>query len=447
MRHHAALLLLLPLALPALADETPPCDEGHQVTPGLCVSAVGIAEGFSTVRGGLRQRSTGLLFGEVGAEADWNRLAGVEGWRTRISAVGILGRQHSETVTGNLAEISNVSGLSTARLFELWAERRWGELGSIRFGQLAADEEFGVADAAANLVNDTFGWFLGLSEALPSHGPAYPLASPAVRVNLGDPDDATGLRLAVFSGDPGGRRAPNTDGEKHNRFGTLFPFSGGALLMAELATGAAAPGGDAGHAPRPYVLELGGWWHTGRFEDQRRDAAGLLLSDPNSAGVPRSRRGNAGAYAMADATVWRAEWKPEASAVAVFARAAVTPGDRNLLGFYADAGLLFTNPFGRTGEAISLGAAHARVGRRARAADRDARAAALDAGQPPPPVRDAETILEANWTVSVVPDRLSVQPVVQWIRHPGAGRGDERDANGRAPRDALVLGLRGRIEL
>ena len=40
--------------------------------------------------------------------------------------------------TGGLAPASNIEAVSTVRLYELWAERSFGEAGSIRFGQLAA---------------------------------------------------------------------------------------------------------------------------------------------------------------------------------------------------------------------------------------------------------------------------------------------------------------------
>ena len=424
----------------ARADETPRCTAERELVAGLCLEAVAIAEGFSTVRGGLHQRSTALGFAEAGLDGDWDRLAGLDGWRTRLSGLAVLGRAHGVTVTGSLGNISNVEALSTVRLFELWAERRWDRLGSLRFGQLAADEEFAVADSAANLVNNGFGWPLGFSEALPSTGPNYPLGAPGVRVALGETGERTGLRAAVFSGDPGGRRAPETDGERHNRFGTLFPFSGGVFVIVELDVGAPAPGD--GDGPRPYVLELGGWWHSGRFDDQRRDAAGLLLADPASDGAARRRRGNHAVYAVADATLWRAGTGPGNTALSAFARGSITPGDRNLIASYVDTGLLITNPFERPGDTISLGLARAGAGRRARAADRDRRDAAPEA---PTPVRDAEWVVEANWSVDVVPNRLAVQPVVQWVRHPGAGAG--REQSDRRPRDALVLGLRARLEL
>ncbi|MFC7557739.1 carbohydrate porin [Pseudoroseomonas wenyumeiae] len=100
--------------------------------------------------------------------------------------------------------VSSAEALSTLRLSELWLERRFDGVASVRFGQLAADAEFFTAEATEHLTNGTFGWPLGMSTALPSGGPAYPLSAPGIRLELGDPSEDWGLRLAVFSEIPEG---------------------------------------------------------------------------------------------------------------------------------------------------------------------------------------------------------------------------------------------------
>jgi hypothetical protein len=67
--------------------------------------------------------------------------------------------------------------------------------------QLAADTEFNASSCAGQFINSTFGWPNIMAIALPSGGPAYPFATPGVKIKL-DPDKSTSLLLGVFNGDP-----------------------------------------------------------------------------------------------------------------------------------------------------------------------------------------------------------------------------------------------------
>ncbi|UFN50878.1 carbohydrate porin [Roseomonas sp. OT10] len=427
------------------ADGTDCAEEALSIGRGTCLSASVIAESFANLQGGLRRGITGLGRGAAGLNVDLGaatRSAALAGWSLQATAFAIYGRQPSATLTGSLEPVSNAEALSTLRLSELWLERRFGGAGSLRFGQLTADSEFFIAQAASGFVGGTFGWPASLATALPSGGPAYPLAAPGVRVALGDPEEGSGLRLGVYGGDPGGRHGPDTDPQRHNRYGTTFSTAGGAFLILEGVVGAPAPGQG---RPRPWVARLGGWVHTGRFDDLRRDDGSVaggsgLLADPASSGVPRRHAGNQGAYAVGEVTAWRSA----TSDISLFARISAAPGDRNPLAFYADGGLAWHGPVpGRPQDLASLGIAYARTGGAGRAADRDRNAlAGLDL-----PVRDGELTAEANYDLSLRDDRFHIQPVVQWIRHPGAGIPDERSGEDRRLRDALVLGLRLRARL
>ena len=426
-----------------------PCAEGRALGPGACFSGEVLADGFVNTRGGVHRGAAALAQAKLGLGLDlgavpWLRGAGLEGWSFQVTAFGIYGRQPTPTLIGGLAPLSNAEALSTFRLSELWLERRFEDLGSVRFGQLAADSEFFTAAAAGGLTNGTFGWPLATSTALPSGGPAYPFAAPGVRLALGDPDEGSGLRAAIFSGDPGGKYGDGTDPQRHNRYGTNFSLAGGAFLIAEAVVGAAAPEGS---EVRPWVGKLGGWYHNGGFADQRGDLA-TILGGPPSSGIPddtlpenpplRRRRNNYGGYAIGEVTLWRGE----SGSVATFARASVTPSSRNLLGFYADAGVAWRGPFGREGDTISVGAAYARTGSEGRDLDR-----ALRASGAAQPVRSREFVLEANYDLAVVPEKLFVRPLVQWISNPSAGIPDERYRTDAALRDAVVLGVRVRATL
>ncbi len=426
-----------------------PCAEGRAIGTGACLSGEVLADGFANTRGGVRRDVAAFGQAKVGLGLDlgavpWLEGAGLDGWSFQATAFGIYGRQPTPTLVGGLAALSNAEALSTFRLSELWLERRFEDLGSIRFGQLAADSEFFTAASAGGLTNGTFGWPLATSTALPSGGPAYPFAAPGVRLALGDPDEGSGLRAAIFPGDPGGRYGAGTDPQRHNRYGTNFSLAGGAFMIAEAVAGASAPEGS---DVQPWVGKLGGWYHNGGFEDQRGNID-TILGGPTSSGIlddataeeapVRRRRNNHGGYAIGEVTLWRGE----GASLATFARASVTPSSRNLLGFYADAGVAWRGPFGQESDTVSVGAAYARPGSDGRDLDR-----ALRAGGAAQPVRSREFVLEANYDHAVVPSRLFVRPMVQWISNPGAGIPDDRYRADAALRDALVLGVRVRATL
>lgn len=431
-RPAAALALLLAFAAqPAAAEDPNPCSEGTALAPGLCFSAEATLDSVAALRGGIRTGAAAIGQVRLGLTADFGRLAGLEGWSGAIGILGIYGRQPTPTRVGSLATVSNIEALSTLRLHEAWLERSLGAWGSIRFGQLAADGEFATAHGAAALVNGTFGWAAALAGALPGGGPAYPLAAPAVRLNLGRPDSGTGLRLAVFSGDPGGDYGEETNVQLANRYGTTFSTAGGIFYIAEAVTGGDSPDPDDG--PRRWVLKLGGWYHTGGFDSVGTDDTGLSLASPESTGVPRRYGSNYGGYAIAEATLWRGEegW------LALFGRAFAQPQDRNAISLQLDGGLAWRGPFGRADDTLSLGVSWARIGNQSRDYDR-----ALIAFGAIRPVRSHETLLELNYDAAVVKDRLSVRPFVQALFNPAAREPNaQRDAQTALP-NALVLGLR-----
>lgn len=432
MRHllPAALLAPLLLSTPAQAHGGNGCEEGLALTPGLCASVQGTFDTVGVATGGVRRGVSAVGQVRLGLTADFGTLAGLDGWRGHASAMGIWGRQPTLDRVGSLAPASNIEALTTFRLFELWLERDLFGHGSFRFGQLAADSEFATASAAEHLANGTFGWPVALAGALPSGGPAYPLATPGLRLALGDPEEATGFRIGLFSGDPGGRYLADADPQRHNRHGLNFSTRGGAFVIAEAVTGGSAP---EAHAPRPWAVKLGGWYHSARFDDVRRDDMGLSLADPASSGQPRRIAGNYGGYAVAEAVIWRGEGQH----VAVFARGFAQPGDRNAMSLQLDAGLAWSGPFGREADTLSVGVSHARIGDRSRRLDRDLIAFGEDR-----PVRSHETVLEVNYNLSVIEDRFAVRPFVQALFNPAAGEPDARRSPTRALPDAMLLGLR-----
>ncbi|HEY4250253.1 MAG TPA: carbohydrate porin, partial [Roseomonas sp.] len=268
-------MVALPLTTPAWAQENA-CAPGAALATGLCLRGDALVDALAVTGGGVRQGTALLGQVRLRLDADLGSAAGLDHWRFAADVIGVYGRQITSDRVGSLAAVSNAEALTSVRLGELWLERDIGDAGSLRFGQLAADAEFAVADNAGNLLNGTFGWPVATAAALPAGGAAYPFAVPGVRFALGNPAEGPFFRIGLFAGDPGGQHAPTTDPQRHNRYGTLVPVNGGAFAIAEAGF---ADGTD-------LVLKLGAWFHNGGAEDQRRDAAGLSLADPASSGVP-----------------------------------------------------------------------------------------------------------------------------------------------------------------
>jgi porin len=335
-----------------------------------------------------------------------------------------LSREH----IGNLMTASYIEALATTRLSEVWLEQKLlGDKLGLRFGQLAADTEFNMSSYAFQFINSTFGWPAIMEANLPSGGPAYPFATPGVRIKL-DPDKNVSLLVGVFDGDPAG--PGEGDPQTRNRYGLNFRVTDPALVMAEgqyrynqekSATGLAG------------TVKLGAWGHFGRFDDQRFDTGGVSLADLASGGEPAAHLGNLGVYAVMDQQLWRPPTGEADKGIGVFARFSTSPADRNLIDLYFDGGIVFAGLIpGRPEDVLSLGAAYARISSRARGLDMDA-AALSGEGL----IRDFEAVLEANYQIQVL-SGLQIDLDLQRIVRPG---GNIAGPSGVAIPDATVLTL------
>ena len=333
-----------------------------------------------------------------------------------------------------------IEALPASRLYVLWLDQQLfdGTLG-LRIGQQAADTEFFVSQTATLFVNSTCGWPAITGLDLPSGGPAYPLASPAIRAKY-VPGNGFSLQVGLYDGDPAGANRPGEDPEaqRTNRTGTNFRTRDPALVVAEATY---AFNTQEGAKALPGDITLGGWQHFGRFESLRIDNTGLPLADPNSTGIGRRLRGNAGIYAVYDQTLYRESGKDD-EGLGFFLRAAWSPTRSSLVSAYLDTGLAYKGLFeGRDDDTVGISLAHARLSDDARRADTDT----IAYTGMPMPRRRAETVIEATYQAVVVPG-FTVQPDVQLVLHPGGGIANPRDPQGRRVRNAGVLGLRATVQ-
>ncbi len=396
-----------------------------------------IGEGLADVSGGLKRGATygGRL--DAGLDIDLDRFMGWEGARLHTDFFQIHGHGMSRSFVNNLTTVSGIEALPSTRLFELWVEQRfWDGKVSIKVGQVSADTEFAIAQSGVVFLNAGFGWPNVGAVVMPSGGPIYPLATPAVRVKY-VPTDALSFQAAIFNGDPAGTPYPDdgTDPQRRNRHGTDFRVNDPALLIGEAAYAYPSLPGTTG---LPGTATLGAWHHFGRFDSPRLDSVqGRLLADPEASGIARRFRGDSGVYAILDQTLYNEPGAPGEGASA-FVRLSAVPGDRNLIDLYVDAGIAYKGLIpGRPNDTAGLGVIHSRIAPAARAFDRDA----LILGTGTGPIRSSETVIEATYQAEIVPG-FTLQPDLQFVMRPGGGL---PDANGRRIRNATVVGLRATV--
>ncbi|MEJ2376334.1 MAG: carbohydrate porin [Pseudolabrys sp.] len=373
-------------------------------------------EVLSVLSGGLQERSVYAGLMEFTADVNLQKLMGWNGAKTHVSVFQIQNTKGGIiAAAGSISDPSNIDALQTTRLFNAWFEQSFGNVAWLRIGQMAADSEFFWSDTAGALLNGTFGWGTNLAANMLRGGPAYPLATPGVRLKFKPSDDAA-IQGAVFAGDPAGSNCGAADDpQKCNRHGFAgFGLDGGALFLGEAQYSV----NQGKHAlGLPGVYKLGGWYATADFADQHYGigpgGAALTLADP-SMPDPLYHRGNSGIYAVADQMVWRGG----DSSLNVFVRGGLSPADRNLVSYYVDGGFGLKGPLpGRPNDRLTFGVAYAKISRDAVALDRDN----LAIGGPPYAVRSAETVFEASYLAQLAP-WWTVQPDVQYILHPSGGQ-------------------------
>ncbi len=390
-----------------------------------------IGETLAILSGGLRRGTT--FEGRLEASVQITEPALWKGATIFAKAYNIHNARglNAADYVGSISDPSNIDALPTTRLFTAWYQQEFGKSFSIRAGQLAADDEFITSSTAGGLINGTFGWASILAANLPSGGPAYPLATPGLRVQI-NPTENISILGAVFSGDPAGRNC-NDIPQACNRYGTTFSTDGGAFWIGEIQYLRNQEKDSKGLAT---AYKLGSWYHSGSFADQRLgfDATGAIVSQ--ATGVdPLFRRGNWGVYGVIDQMLWRGD----AGSFSVFGRAGGSPSDRNLLSYYIDGGFGVKGLFNRPDDTLTFGVAYNKISKDASGLDQDL----LALNGPPQPIRNSEVVFELSYMYQVAPWWI-VQPDVQYIVRPGGNVAHPDDANSTVG-NAFVFGARSTI--
>jgi porin len=292
---------------------------------------------------------------------------------------------------------------------------------SVRIGQLAADGDFLVSIGGAYFLDGTWGWPTLLAADLPSGGPAYPLATPGVRV-IFTPGDRFDIKAAIYNGDPVG---PGCTGDPQlcDASGLEFRIGDPPLLFVE---------GSYRYNQKqalPGTLTLGGWNHFGAFEHERVDTGNTPIAVSGNSGRPLDN--DWGFYAVFDQLIWRVPNSNEVIGIGVFTRIIGAPSDRNLVDFYAEGGITFTGMIPhRASDSLAMGFAYAGISNQVHGFD-------IDSGLPVG--RNFEALFEVCYTAQIRAG-WSLQPDFQYIFQPG-GNVPKTKGSG-VVEDAAVVGAR-----
>lgn len=396
---------------------------------GLTYGLTYTGDALGNVSGGVRRG--GLYLGKLEGfvTADLEKLAGLPGLSFFSNAFQIQRTSGPrDQHFGSLITISNIEAVPTTRLSELWLEQKLlNDRLSVRFGQITADAEFFVSEVSKIFISSDWPTIAGTN--LPSGGPAYPLATPGVRVKF-DPGPHWSMLVGLFNGDPG-------DQANVNRHGINFRVNDPPLLMGEVQYRYNQHKDAPGLAG---TLRLGGWHHFGQFADLRFDDTGVPLASPFSSGSARLFRGTSGLYGIIDQQIYRPNGGDANSGISVFSRIAATPSDRNLIDFFLDGGIVFAGMLpGRPDDKFGASFIYAHMSDRVRGFDRDT-IAFNGMGQP---LRDFELTFELSYQAQIKPG-WTVQPLFEYIVHPG-GNVPDPISPGAAVKSGALIGVRSTI--
>ena len=387
-------------------------------------------EGLGNPTGGVKRGAIIEGLTQISIGIDLAKALSLQGGLFNVSAFQIHGRGLSFEDVRNLNVISSIEADPSTRLNELWFQQSlFNEKFDVKVGQQSADLEFITSEYEDLFINSGFGWPTLPAADLPSGGPAYPLATPGIRLRA-KPNDSIIALLGLYDGSPAGLRPG--DPQVNDPSGTRFDLSSGYFLIGE-AQYLVNREKDAKGLPATY--KVGAWYNSNNFADPFFTNGAIVPAQGPFAMTGGSRHGDWSAYGTLDQLVYRASGA-EDGGLGITARAMGAPGDRNLVDVFAQGGLTYKGAFDRPGDTMGIGVERAQVSSRARAGDR-ATAQVLGTFYP---LRSHETVVEATYQAQIAP-WWQVQPDMQYVLSPGGGVPDPNRPGHRIG-DAFVLGAR-----
>lgn len=365
------------------------------------------------VAGGTRRGT--VLAGAADAELTLHlsRIARWRGASVHLSVLGTHGGAPSSLV-GDIQGVSSIAAPPVLRLEEVWLQQNLAANRlSVLFGRYDVNSEFYRVHSGELFLNSSLGMGPELAQSGVAGPSTYPNPAVGTRLDVKPSPNAV-WRVAMLDGVPVNR----PDGGVH-----FFAPGDGVLIISEIALLARA---DSTGAPRrrrfligrgrtrPYTAKIafGGWYYTAQFPD---------LADTLASGDPEQHRGSGGAYLIGDETVW-SEGRTPARSLTVFAQVGLGDGRVNPVGRYVGAGASMMAPLtNRAQDELGVAVAAARIGSQ------------LVRAREPLGSTAGETTLELTYLAQFA-SGFALQPDFQYVLSPSAMR---------APRNAVVLGVRG----
>jgi porin len=185
------------------------------------------------------------------------------------------------------------------------------------------------------------------------------------------------------------------DPQLRDRYGLNFRVNDPPLVLGEVQFQWHSEKGDPGLAGK---FKIGGWRHFGDFTDERFDTDGLSLANATTRSAA-NLSGDFGVYSVFEQKLYRVAHDDDRG-IGVFARASYSPPDRNLIDFYADAGIEFVGlDDRRPKDKFGIAAGYARVSPWAQDLDLDFQRYHGTAW----PVRSYESLVTAVYQYEVKP--------------------------------------------
>jgi porin len=272
----------------------------------------------------------------VQVSLDGDRLFGRSGLTLFVEGLWIHGGQPS-ALLGDLQGVSNLSAPPKVTLYEAWLQYNvFGNKFSVLTGRYDLNTEFYRVQSAGLFVNSSFGIGPEFS-ASGAGGPSiFPNTSLGVRLAF-KPKPNVVVRGSILDGVPVDRAD-----------GSVGAFKGGdgLLLASEVAFLNRGATGDrmeklrfrigraSGLPPYDDKFAAGAWYYTATFDD---------LSNVDANGTPRRDHGNAGAYVIGDATLFRSKTDPRRRLTG-FVEAGLADARVNRFGSYVGAGSVAMGP-------------------------------------------------------------------------------------------------------
>ncbi|HEU6447735.1 MAG TPA: carbohydrate porin [Verrucomicrobiae bacterium] len=395
-----------------------------------------LASVANNIDGGIKSGSVyqGALLMDL--SLDSQKLLGYEGGTFNVSGLWLNGQKpFSDDYVGDLNKVNLVDFPNSLRLWEIWYEQKFlDDKLSVKFGEMSIDRDFIVPDyynslASINFINQTFFYPTMAFDVydvagLPPqrHGLAStPYSSPGIRVRW---DFAP--QFYVQAGIYGGNPDQTSSGTRFNlsqREGALSYYELGYLSHHD--TNDPALGGS---------YKLGGWFHTGDFDDMQSGVTSAALAAGGLLGYPvKTHQFNYGIYFLAEQQLYLENGKadPAQQGLVGFFRAAFAPADRNLADYGVDGGLVYKGLIPtRDWDTINLGFSYLHISDNVRRGQNDVNAFALANHVPMPFSRkaDYEAVIEMTYKAQLAA-WWTFEPSVQRVFHPGGRIGaDTADA-------------------